>query len=291
MRYEGTVYRPPSEAHSLLIQATIGCPHNRCTFCSLYKGVKFKVRPVEEIKEDLQMAHSFYGDWIRSIFLPDGNTIIMKTRDLVDIFTHARQLFPNLERITVYGSARFVNKKSQAELQELKASGLSRIHMGMESGDDEVLAKIRKGTTSSAIIEAGNKLKEAGVELSEYYLVGVGGLELSQQHAINSALTLNQIIPDFIRIRTYVPVPNSPLYEDYQNGEFQLLTPHQALRETRWLIENLDCPGSIVTSDHISNYCNVNGLLPRDQKYMLQGIEQALTLDESILRPGPITHL
>jgi len=257
----------------------------------MYKGTKFRIRPVEEIKADLRMAKIYYGDWIKSIFFPDGNTIIMKTKDLVEIFSYARQLFPFLERITVYGSARFVDKKSLEDLIALKEAGLSRIHMGMESGDDTVLSRICKGTTSDQIISAGLKLKQAGVELSEYYLVGIGGPELSEQHAINSARVLNQFIPDFIRFRTYQPVQNSPLYEQYISGEFELLTPHQALQEIRLLIENLDCPGTIVTSDHVSNYWNITGRLPQDREAMLKEIDYALTIPESTLRPAPITHL
>ncbi|MCX5780456.1 MAG: radical SAM protein, partial [Firmicutes bacterium] len=175
MRYEGNIYRPPSEAGSLLIQATIGCPHNKCTFCSMYKGTRFKIRPVQEIKEDLLAARDHYGAYIESIFFPDGNTIIMKTEQLVEIFAYAHELFPQLQRITIYGSARFVNKKSLEDLTRLHAVGLSRVHMGMESGDDITLQKICKGTTSAEIIEAGLKLKAAGIETSEYYLVGIGG--------------------------------------------------------------------------------------------------------------------
>ncbi|NLU50727.1 MAG: radical SAM protein [Syntrophomonadaceae bacterium] len=291
MRYEGTVYRPPSEANSLLIQATIGCPHNKCLFCSMYKGVKFRVRPVQEIKEDLLMAREYYGDWVKSVFFPDGNTIIMKTRDLVEIFTFARHLFPNLKRITVYGSARFVNKKTVAELELLREAGLSRIHMGMESGDDTVLVKIAKGTTADEIIQAGLKVKQAKIELSEYYLVGIGGPELSEQHALNSARVLSQFSPEFIRLRTYVPSPNSPLYEMYRQGDFQLLTPHQALQEVRLLIEHLECEGSFVTSDHISNYWNITGQIPRDREHMLQEIDYALTIPESRFRPAHLSHL
>ena len=146
MRYEGPIYRPPSEANSLLIQATIGCPHNRCTFCGLYKKKKFRIRPLTEIKEDLVMARNTYGDEIRSIFFPDGNSIVMKTKDLIEMFELSYRLFPHLERITIYGSTRFLIRKSLEELKALAAAGLSRIHSGMESGDDEVLRYIFKVT-------------------------------------------------------------------------------------------------------------------------------------------------
>ncbi len=291
MRYEGTVYRPPSEAGSLLIQATIGCPHNKCTFCKMYKDTKFRLRPVEEIKEDLLAARDHYGSFIESLFFPDGNTIIMKTDQLVEIFEYARSLFPHLRRITVYGSARFVNKKSQADIMRIKEAGLTRVHMGMESGDDEVLERICKGTTADEIIAAGTKLKNAGIDVSEYYLVGIGGEELTNQHALNSAKVLSKFSPDFIRLRTFVPAPGTPLYDDYASGVFKLLSPHQALREIRLLIENLECQGTTVLSDHYSNYWDVNGKLPEDKEKMLKEIDEALSIDESRFRVADHRYL
>lgn len=291
MRYEGVVYRPPSEAGSLLIQATIGCPHNKCTFCAMYKGSKFRLRSVEEIKEDLLAAREYYGEYIESLFFPDGNTIIMKTDQLVEIFTYANSLFPHLKRITVYGSARYVNVKKPEEIIRLREAGLTRVHTGMESGDNEVLKNISKGTTAEEIISAGQKLKNAGIELSEYYLVGIGGAKLSEQHAINSARVLSEFSPDFIRLRTFVPVPNTPLYEDYIRGDFHLLSPHAALKEIRLLIEHLDCQASTVLSDHVSNYWNVQGRLPEDRDKMLKEIDHALTIDENKFRSPHISRL
>ena len=291
MRYEGTVYRPPSEANSLLIQATIGCPHNKCTFCQMYKGTKFRLRPVEEIKEDLVAARNYYGDFITSIFFPDGNTIIMKTDQLLEIFNFARELFPHLKRITVYGSARYINIKSEADLIRLREAGLTRVHTGMESGDNEVLRSINKGTTAEDIIAAGLKLKAAGIQTSEYYLAGIGGIERTREHAINSAKALSAFSPDFIRIRTFVPVPDTPLYEDFRTGNFKLLTPHQTLREIRLLVENLTCDNSMVLSDHVSNYWDVSGIIPGDREKMLAGIDEALTYDENRFRPAHISRL
>lgn len=291
MRYEGTVYRPPSEANSLIIQATIGCPHNRCTFCPLYKSSTFKVRPVQDIKEDLLTARNYYGEYIESVFFADGNTIIMKTDQLIEVFDYARSLFPHLERITVYGSSRFVNKKSSEDLRRLREAGLRRLHMGMESGDDITLERIKKGTNSAEIISAGLKLKEAGIEISEYYLVGIGGQERTQEHALNSALALSAFSPNFIRLRTLIPIPGTPLFEDYQNGIFQLLSPHEALQEIRLLVENLHCDNSQVLSDHINNYWNVQGVIPGDRDKMLASIDKALTISESRFRPPHIGRL
>jgi radical SAM superfamily enzyme YgiQ (UPF0313 family) len=257
----------------------------------MYKGTRFRLRPVHEIKEDLAMARDYYGDGIYSIFFPDGNTIIMKTDQLEEIFLYAKELFPRLQRITVYGSARYINKKSLADLQRLKAAGLTRIHTGMESGDDVTLERINKGVTSTQIVEAGLKLKQAGLQTSEYYLVGIGGLERTREHALESARVLSQFSPDFIRLRTFVPVPNTPLYEDYHQGKFKLLSAHQALQEIRLLVEHLECENSMVLSDHVSNYWDVQGMIPADREDMLASIDHALQIDEKRFRPPEISRL
>lgn len=284
MRFEGMVYRPPSEANSLIIQATVGCPHNRCAFCSMYRESRFKIRFVEEIKKDLDMAQKYYGDAVRSVFFADGNTIVMKTGELVEIFQYAGEMFKELERITIYGSARFVLKKTVAELRMLREAGLKRIHSGMESGDDEVLRTICKGADREGVIRAGKMVKEAGIELSEYMIVGVGGRDLSRQHAINSATALNEINPDFIRLRTFMPVRGTELYGKYREGGFSLLSPHEALRETRLFVEHLQGIDSLLYSDHVSNYWDVHGKLMDDKETILLEIDYALTLPEKSFR-------
>ena len=290
MRYEGTIFRPPSEAGSLLIQATVGCPHNKCTFCSMYKNTRFRVRSVEDIKEDLVTARDYYGPFVESVFFPDGNTIIMKTAQLEEIFRFTRELFPELQRITIYGSARFVNKKGLEELKRLKEAGLTRIHMGMESGDDITLERICKGVTAAEIITAGQKLKETGIEVSEYYMVGIGGRARWKEHAEGSARVLSAINPDYIRLRTFAPEGNTPIMEEIKAGTMQLLSPHEALREIRVLIENLQCQGSMAVSDHISNYWNINGILPRDRDQMLAEIDKALQINEARFRTPAMHH-
>jgi radical SAM superfamily enzyme YgiQ (UPF0313 family) len=250
----------------------------------MYKGSRFRIRKVQEIKEDLDMARDYYGDAVRTVFFADGNTIIMRTKELVEIFTYTRKLFPHLERITLYGSARFIVLKSQEELDQLKAAGLGRLHSGMESGDDEVLKLINKGADADTIIRAGKKVMAAGIELSEYLVVGVGGRALSQQHAKSSAKVLNEINPDFIRLRTFMPMPGSPLHAQYKSGAFELLSPHEALQETRLFIENLGAIDSKLLSDHVSNYWYVEGSMPNDKGKMLQQIDYALTLNENRFR-------
>ncbi|MCX7779734.1 MAG: radical SAM protein [Negativicutes bacterium] len=285
MRYEGIIYRPPSEANSLLIQATVGCPHNRCAFCAMYRDKAFRIRPVAEIKEDILQSRRYYGDEIETVFFPDGNTIIMRTEQLEEIFRYTREVFPAVKRITVYGSARFINMKTADELQRLKAAGLSRIHSGMESGDDVTLTRIAKGADAAAIVEAGKKVRDAGIELSEYVLIGVGGRERSAEHALASAVVLNRIVPEFIRLRTYIPMPGTPLYDQWRSGMFGLLSPHEALRETRSFIAALAAPGSMLYSDHPSNYAYINGRIPEDKPLMLATIDRLLTLPEHSFRP------
>ena len=284
MRYEGTIYRLPSEARSLLIQCTIGCPHNRCTFCGMYKDKTFRIRPVAEIRQDLLSAREYYGSDVHSLFLPDGNTILMKTAELVEILEYARELFPALSRITMYGSAQFLNLKTPSELSALRNAGLDRIHSGMESGDDVTLRKICKGSTAAEIVAAGRKVVDAGMELSEYVLIGVAGVSRTREHALESAGVLNRIHPRFIRLRTLIPMPGTPLYEEYRRGEFQLLSPHQALTETKLFLESLSVSGTDLLSDHFSNYAWINGRLPRDSVRMLRIIDELLQSPESEFR-------
>lgn len=284
IRYQGIVYRPPSEFDSLIIQATIGCPHNKCNFCNMYKDSRFRIRPLNEIKEDLLAGKKYYGNNVEKIFFSDGNTILMKTSDLLDILNYAYDLFPNLKRVTMYGSSQYINLKSPNEFKELHHAGLTRLHSGMESGDDEVLTLINKGVNSKEIIKSGKLIKEAGIALSLYYIVGVGGVKLSTKHAINSSKVLNQINPDFIRLRTFIPFANTPMYKMYKENKFRLLNPYEALNETKLLVENLEGINSSFLSDHVSNYWDVSGKFPDDKTNMLKEIEYALGLDMSNFR-------
>lgn len=285
MRYEGPIYRPPSEADSLLIQATIGCPHNKCTFCMVYKkGPRYKVRPVKEIREDLEQARKHYGSGIRSVFFPAGNTIAMPADDLGDICAYATSLFSHLRRITTYGSSKYIHEKGLANLKKLRLSGLSRIHVGLESGDDEVLRRIKKGTNSAEQVQAGLWVREAGIELSEYVILGIGGKERTLAHAHETARVLNMINPDFIRLRTFIPKINTLLLHQIEKGRFMMLSPHEVLRETRQVIELLDVTSEIF-SDHYTNYVNVHGKMPDDKNRMLEVIDEMLLVDERAFRP------
>jgi len=288
LRYCGPIYRPPSEANSLLVQATIGCPWNKCTFCMVYKkGPKFKIRPVKEIKEDLLWAKNYNGFSVKTIFFPSGNTIIMKTDDFVEILKYTKELFPNLGRITIYGSSQYIERKGLDELKRIAKAGLSRIHVGLESGDDEILKHVKKGSTKDIQIKAGKLVKKAGIELSEYIVLGLGGKKRTKEHIIETVDALNKINPDFIRIRTFLPKINTPILEEIESGEFQILTPHEVIKETYELIKNLKVT-SKVFSDHYTNYIYVNGKLPEDREAMLHKIKSELKRDESSFRKAYI---
>jgi radical SAM superfamily enzyme YgiQ (UPF0313 family) len=285
MHYEGPIYRPPSEADSLLVQATVGCPHNRCTFCMVYKnGPRYKVRKTDQIKKDLLAAKDVYGPNVKSLFFPAGNTIAMRTDALCEICSFAREVFPNLIRITVYGSSPFIHKKGLAGLKRLKKAGLSRIHVGLESGDDIILEKIKKGTNSRQQIQAGKWVMDAGIELSLYVILGIGGKDRSCSHAKQTAKVLNKIAPDFIRLRTFLPKINTPLLEDVQKDRFEMLGPHGVLKETEMLVNGIDAP-SYLTSDHYTNYLNIEGKLPCEKELLIKQINTALKIDEESFRP------
>ena len=285
MRYEGPIYRPPSEADSLLIQATIGCPHNRCTFCMVYKnGPRFRIRPVHEIREDLLDAKKLHGSRVQTLFLPAGNTIAMKTEQLAEVCCFARSTFPGLERITVYGSSQFIHMKGPEQLKALARSGLSRIHVGLESGDDVILKRIRKGTHGQQQIEACQWALRAGIEVSLYVILGVGGQERTREHAVETARVINEIAPDFVRLRTFVPKVNTPLLEDVMTGRFNMLSPYGVLKETAALLEGLTV-STALTSDHYTNYVDLHGRLPDEKPRLLAEITKALQRDEDEYRP------
>ena len=268
-----------------MIQATVGCPHNKCSFCMVYKkGPPYRVRPVTDICADIDSACDLYVNTVKSLFFPAGNSIAMPTGDLAAICRYARAKFPELQRITVYGSSPYIARKGAAELAILRESGLSRIHVGLESGDDDVLNSVKKGTGAAEQIKAGRLVKAAGMELSEYVILGLGGVQRSQAHALKTAEALNAIEPDFVRLRTLAPKINTLLLHQINKGRFQLLSPHQVLNETRLLLENLQCR-TVVASDHYTNYLNLSGNLPEDRERLLGEIHRALNREPGFFRP------
>ena len=285
MRYEGTVYRPPSEAGSLIVQATLACPHNKCAFCGMYRGRKFHARPVEEVIEDLDSALQVYGPGrVRTIFLADGNTAVLPTAKLVAIGEAAKARFPELQRITMYGSAKFLVKKSLEEWRRIAAAGITRIHSGLESGDALTLHAIGKGVTPGEAVAAYRHVLGAGIELSVYLMVGVAGKERWREHAMGSAFVLNQAPPGFIRLRTFVPHPGTPWHDRWRDGDLTLLSAYEALQETRLLVEQLEGPTTLL-SDHVSNFLDVEGRIPEDKPAMLAQIDEALGWPRTAFRP------
>jgi radical SAM superfamily enzyme YgiQ (UPF0313 family) len=251
----------------------------------MYKERRFRVRPLEEVVEDLDTALEQYGPHrVRTIFLADGNTAVLPTEKLVAIGEAAKSRFPQLERITMYGSAKFLVKKSVEQWRRVAAAGITRIHSGLESGDAATLDAIKKGVTPEAAVEAYGHVMRAGIELSVYLMVGVAGAERWREHALGSAEVLNQAPPTFVRLRTFVPHPGTRWHDRWRDGGLTLLTAQQALQETRLLIETLEGPTRLF-SDHVSNFLDVRGRIPDDKPAMLAEIDEALDWPITAFRP------
>ncbi len=289
MYYAKPVYRPPSEAYSLLVQATIGCSQASCTFCASWlfnkKNIKkFSIRPLEEIEGDLTEARSIYGPNVKKIFFLDSNALIMKTEDLQNLCEVSYALFPQLERIGVYGCAKDVLEKSVDDLKALKDSGLGIIYMGLESGDDAVLNFIHKGVSSAEQVKAGQMIMASGIPLSVTIILGLGGKERWREHTLNTASACSQINPTYLGALTLMLVPGTPLHKQAHDGEFDLLNPHEILEEMKLLVEHLELDGCIFRSNHASNYLAIGGVLSQEKEKVLQTIQ--LALDQKIgLRP------
>ncbi|QQY79463.1 radical SAM family protein [Keratinibaculum paraultunense] len=279
MRYEGKLYRPPSEAHSLIVQATVGCSHNKCTFCSMYKEDQFKIRTLEDIVADLKLGRKYYKN-VKRIFLADGDALIIKTEKLAYILKEIKRIFPECERVGIYGSPKSILLKSKEELSLLKELGLGIIYLGLESGSDRILRNIKKGVTSYEMIEAGKRVVDVGIPLSITLISGIGGKKYSKEHAIKSAKVLNEINPDYIALLTLLLEEGTELYEDVQNGKFELLTPKEVLLETKLLVENLDVDNCIFRSNHASNYVPLRGTLQKDKQLILKQIEEGLKISD-----------
>ena len=273
--YDFPPFRPPSEANSLLLRVTRGCPWNRCTFCSMYKGMKFEIRSLEEILEDIDLAKDLYGDRVRTLFIGDSNSLVVKTERFVKILETLYSCFPYLERVTSYARAKTIAKKSLEDLVKIRQAGLSRLHVGLETGDRELLKEIEKGANPEEMIEAGEKAKKAGFEYSLYVLLGIGGEEKWRQHARGTAEVLNQIDPHFIRVRTFIPQPNSLIHEAIMRGDFKSPSPETILGETKLLLEELHVTSQFL-SDPISNLLPLQGRLPEEKEEMIQMVEKAL---------------
>lgn len=276
MRYEGSIYRPPSEAYSLLIQVTIGCSHNTCTFCTMFKDKKFRVRPIEEVFEDLEMARRAYPV-VEKIFLCDGDALCLSNEKLMRILTRIAELFPECKRVSVYGTARDINRKSDEELKELLDAGMEMIYMGAESGSQAVLDKIHKDVTVREQIDAVKKAERVGIKMSVTFISGLAGLEGWEVHAISTGKMITEMNASYASLLTLMLDPAAPIMKEIESGEMTLLTPEQVVGETYLLLENaMPKKSCVFRSNHASNYISLRGNLPEDRQRMLAQLKVAM---------------
>ena len=278
MRYDSDLlYRPPGEWKSYLLQCTIGCSHNQCTFCAMYKTKRFRVRPTQEILEDIDMARDYYGPGLRRVFLMDGDAIVMRTEELLKVLRKLYETFPALEKVTVYAGPRSTLSKSPVELRELHDAGLSRAYLGVESGSDAVLSAIRKGCTAAEMLRAGQNLVEAGIDLWAIVIMGLTGEGGDwEEHISATARIINDMRPRHLSAMTFAPAKGTELGEDVLAGRFQVRSPEGILEECHRLIELLEVDPLHFTSNHASNYLPLKGSLPEEREHFLSLIEQAL---------------
>ena len=275
MRYSGDVYRPPSEAYSLIVQVTYGCSHNRCAFCNMYKAKTFSVRPIHEVFEDLEWARRHYK-YIERVFLADGDALILPMEHLERILEFIRTRIPECQRVAVYGSPKSILRKTPAELKKLREAGLGIVYMGLESGNEALLKLYNKGQTAAAIIEAGQKVRDAGLALSVTAINGLGGTEHSDVQAIDTGKALSAMKPDYIGLLTLRVYSGTPLAQWVKEGRITLMEPPELAAETRLLLEHTDSEGSVFRSNHASNYLILKGTLNRDKAALIAKIDAAL---------------
>ena len=276
MRYKGKVYRPPSEAYSLIVQVTYGCSHNTCAFCDMYDDKHFAMRPMEEIREDFEMARQLYRH-VERVFLADGDALMRRTDDLVQILGLIYGLFPECQRVTCYASPASLQVKLEDDLRLLRERGLQMVYMGLESGCDAVLERMRKGHTAAAIVAAGQKARRCGMALSVTAISGLGSVALWREHAIGTAEALSAMKPEYIGLLTLMVERGTPLEQWVREGEFTLLSPVEVLKETELFLQHIDSEGSVFRMNHASNYLTLKGTLNRDRQALLDKVQSGLS--------------
>jgi len=276
IRYEGQLYRPPSEAESLILQATIGCSYNRCTFCAMYRAKRFRVRTLEELQREIDWAAANTSEPVRKVFLADGDALVAKSSFLLALLERLRAAFPELARVSCYASPQALAVRSVEEMRALREAGLGLYYLGIESGHDAVLEKLEKGVDSAEMIRVANKATQAGVKLSTMILLGAGGRALSELHARESARVVNAIQPRFVSTLVMTPVEDTPLFEQAERGEVDELSPLELARELYLFLQGLELQGSIFRSNHASNYLALAGTLPKDKVRLLGALESVL---------------
>ena len=285
MKYEGMIYRPPSEADSLILQVTVGCSYNRCTFCGAYQGKTFRIKSLEEIREEIDEASS-YGAAVRRVFLADGDALVLPRKDLVYILSTLKQRLKKLERVGIYANARDILKKEVDELKELKSLGLGIIYLGLESGNPEVLKRIKKSSTVDQMVRAARRVKEAGIVLSVTVLLGIGGVELSHDHARDTGKVLSAMDPDFVGALSLIVVPGTPIAREVETGKLVLPTPFGLIEELETMINHCHLTNGFFASNHASNYLPLKIRMPEQKEEALQRIREVLEKkDPRLLRP------
>lgn len=284
MRYEGDVYRPPSEADAYILQATIGCSWNHCTYCDMYRAKTYRVRPVAELLQDIRAARLAYGDEVRKVFVADGDALGMETEIWLEILAACRTAFPRLKRVSAYATAMNLLRKSDEDLLRLREAGLTQLYIGPESGDDATLKRIAKGAGFAEHVEAAAKARRAGIKLSAIFLLGVGGVERSQEHAEGTARLITEMDPRFASLLTLTVIPGTPIDTLQKRGGFELPSVRRMLEELRTIVALAEPTDAIFRTNHASNYLPLGGRLPRDRERILAAVDGALR-GEVLLRP------
>lgn len=274
---EGPVFRPPSEARSFILRVTIGCSHNRCTYCNMYREVQFQVRSMAEVMAQIRQA-SLYKEHVRRVFLADGNALVLETKRLLEILSVLYETFPRLQRVSCYAGPKDILRKSPEELKDLFQAGLKLVYYGMESGDNQVLTRVNKGVSGAESVEAGQRIVASGIKLSMMVILGLAGRAGSAEHAAQTAKAVNSIRPHMLSALTLMMYRGSELREEYEQGRFDLLSPGEIMGELKCLLQDIILPEDsrcIFRSNHISNYAAFAGNLPQDKERLIKEVEEA----------------
>lgn len=276
MRYFGDIYRPPSEAYSLIVQVTYGCSHNKCSFCTMFKEKQFRVRNVGEVLDDLDWARRTYRR-VERIFLADGDALCLSNRRMLPILDHIKKTFPECERVTVYGRATDALKKSHEELVELREHGVTMVYLGAESGSDKILKQINKGETAEQLIDGVHALENAGIKTSVTFINGIAGLEDWEEHAVETGKMISKMNASYVSLLTLMLNPAAPIMDDIHSGKLTLLTPEQVLGETYLMLKHAHPEKECVfRSNHASNYVSLRGNIPTDNERMMAMLKRAM---------------
>jgi radical SAM superfamily enzyme YgiQ (UPF0313 family) len=285
MKYEGMIFRPPSEADSLILQVSVGCSYNRCTFCGAYQGKTFRIKSFEEIKEDIDEASS-YRSRIQRVFLADGNALTLPQKELLRILGYLKMKLNKLERVGIYANSKDILGKDTEELRELKSLGVGIIYLGLESGNRDVLKRIKKNATVDQLIRAGRRVKESGILLSVTVILGLGGTESSRAHAEDTGKVLSEMDPDFVGALSLMVVPGTPIEREIETGKLILPTPFGLIQELETMIEHCHFTQCFFASNHASNYLPLRIRMPEEKEEALRRIREVLLRkDPALLRP------